>query len=54
MTQHEAVVRTPTTLMRILIVLFIAWVAYWAINGGLNEIPVPEETATSSHLLLLL
>lgn len=42
-----------TTTMKILVILFIAWVAYWAATGGLDQIVIPEEESTTSLLSLL-
>ena len=27
--------------LKILVVVVIAWVAYWAANGGIDQIPLP-------------
>lgn len=47
MTYEGETTRSSSLVMKILVVLFIAWVAYWAATGGLTEIPTPEESATA-------
>lgn len=34
--------------MKILVIIAIIWVAFWAVNGGLEEITVPETAASST------
>ena len=36
--------------MRILVIVMIAWVAYWAATGGLDRIVVPEEESVTTLL----
>jgi hypothetical protein len=36
--------------MRALVIIMIAWVAYWAAMGGLDEIPLPEKEPITSVL----
>ena len=40
---------TPNTtrIMRILVILMIAGVAYWAAKGGLDQIAIPDGATTS-------
>jgi len=42
-----------TRIMRILVIVMIAGVAYWAATGGLDRIVIPDDATTSlllSHL----
>jgi len=40
---------TGNRFLKMLVVLVIAWVAYWAATGGIDQIPVPTvETATET------
>ena len=43
---------TPATTrtMKILVLVMIAWVAYWAATGGLDQIVVPEEDSATTLL----
>jgi len=34
--------------MRILVILMIVWVSYWAATGGLDRIVIPEDQPTTS------
>lgn len=34
--------------MKVLVVLAIVWVAYWASTGGLDQIGIPESAPTTS------
>lgn len=34
--------------MKILVVIAIIWVAFWAVNGGLEQITGPESSATTT------
>lgn len=41
--------RTGSNILRFLVIVTIAWVAYWAATGGLDEIPIVETApATTS------
>ncbi len=40
--------RVSNNVMKALVILTIAWVAYWAATGGLDQIAVPETVASST------
>lgn len=40
--------RSTNTVMKILVIIAIIWVAFWAVNGGLEQITVPESSANTS------
>lgn len=42
MTYDGQPTRSGSNVLRALVILMIAWVAYWASTGGLNEIPAVE------------
>jgi hypothetical protein len=40
--------RVSNNVMKALVILTIAWVAYWAATGGLDQIAIPETAASST------
>lgn len=47
MTYEGNPARGRSRVMTILVIITIALVAYWAVNGGLDEIPVADTAANS-------
>lgn len=45
--------RSSTLVMKVLVLGFIIWVAYWAATGGLAEI-TPQTDDVSTHIASLL
>lgn len=48
MTYQGQPVGSSAQVLRALIIITIALVAYWAANGGLDQIPVADSPAVSS------
>lgn len=48
MTYNGQPTRSTNTVMKVLVIIAIVWVAFWAVNGGLEEITVPETSASST------
>ena len=48
MTYQGAPSRTTNTVLKVLVIVTIIWVAYWAATGGLDQIVIPESTATTT------
>ena len=48
MTYRGQPVGSSAQVLRALIIVTIALVAYWAVNGGLDQIPVADAPAVSS------
>ena len=46
MTFEGEATKSSTRTMKILVVVLIIWVAYWATNGGLEQIAVPENAGS--------
>lgn len=53
MTYEGSPARSRSRVMRVLVIITIALVAYWGINGGLDEIEVRDSTSSSAitHLV---
>jgi len=45
--------RGSTRVLKILVIVMIAWVAYWAATGGLDQIVIPDQESTTSFFSLL-
>ena len=48
MTFEGEATKSSTRTMKILVVVLIIWVAYWATNGGLEQIAVPENAGSTA------
>lgn len=48
MTYQAETARSSSRILRLLVVVMIVWVAYWASTGGLDQIIVPEEEPATS------
>ena len=46
MTFEGEATKSSTRTMKVLVVVVIIWVAYWATNGGLDRIVVPENAGS--------
>ncbi len=49
MTYNGAPSRVTNNVMKVLVIVTIVWVGYWAATGGLDRIATPE-TASSTTL----
>ena len=48
MTFEGEATKSSTRTMKVLVVVLIIWVAYWATNGGLDRIVVPENAGSTA------
>lgn len=48
MTYEGNAARVGNRVMKVLVIITIVLVAYWAVNGGLDEIEVADTTPTDS------
>lgn len=48
MTYHGQPSRTTNTVMKTLVIITILWVAYWAANGGLDQIGIPVSSPAAT------
>lgn len=48
MTYHGAPSRSTNTILKMLVIASIIWVAYWAATGGLDQIAVTDSTASTT------
>ncbi|MFV1962090.1 MAG: hypothetical protein ACC658_09665 [Acidimicrobiia bacterium] len=48
MTYNGQASRASNNVMKVLVILAIAWVAYWAATGGLDQIATPEIAASTT------
>ena len=51
MTYQGEPTRSNSTILKVLVVVTIVWVAYWASTGGLDRIVVPETAPVTSTTL---
>lgn len=51
MTYEGQPTRAGSNIIKALVVITIAWVAYWAASGGLDEIAIPEPAPVTSTTL---
>ena len=48
MTFEGEATKSSTRTMKVLVVVLIIWVAYWATNGGLEQIAAPEKAGSTA------